>query len=60
MELDNKAIGKRVYRVRNAKKFSQWELTELVDVCTSHISNIERGKKSLGQPLLVGICNALN
>lgn len=60
MELDYRAIGRRIKKERKEQKITQQELAEKVDVCTSHISNIEQGKKPLSLPTLIAICNALN
>ena len=59
MELDYKAIGKRIKKVRIEQHITQRELAEMVDICTSHISNIELGKKPLSLPTFIAICNAL-
>lgn len=60
MELDYRAIGRRIKKARKEQQITQRELAEMVDVCTSHISNIEQGKKPLSLPTLIAICNALS
>ncbi|MDE7212735.1 MAG: helix-turn-helix transcriptional regulator [Lachnospiraceae bacterium] len=60
MEIDYKAIGVRVKRLRKEQKLSQEKLAELVDISVPHMSNIETGKTKLSMQVLVDISNALS
>lgn len=60
MNLDYKAIGKRIRENRLKKKLSQADLAEIIGVSTPHISNVERGKTKVSLPKLIAIANALD
>ena len=57
---DLKDLGKRIIEARKAKKISQIELAEMVDISTSHLSNIENGHSSFGVDILIKIIEALD
>lgn len=59
MELDYKAIGKRVRRYRKSKGLTQEKLADMVEVTSSHISNVENAKTQVSLPLIVNIANVL-
>ena len=60
MELDYKAIGKRIRNERVRKKISQMQLAELSDLSVNSISHIECGNTKFSLPSIVAIANALN
>ena len=60
MDLDYKAVGKRVREKRLAKKLTQSKLADEADVSPTHISNIERARTKVSLPVLVKIANALD
>ena len=59
MELDYRAIGIRIRRLRKTLGFTQQTLAELSNQEPSNISHIERGATKLSLPTLVNIANAL-
>ena len=60
MELDYKAIGKRIKVARIRADMSQEKLAEMCDISATHMSNIETGRTKLSLPVLVTVANALN
>jgi transcriptional regulator with XRE-family HTH domain len=59
MKIDNKQIGKRIAKRRNALNMTQAELAEKADLSTTFTGNIERGAKcSIGT--LMKLCAALD
>lgn len=60
MEIDYKAIGMRIRRLRKEKQLTQEKLAELSNQEPSNISHIERGATKLSLPTIVNIANALN
>ena len=59
MELDYKAIGKRIKIVRINADLTQEALSEKVDLSPSHMSNIETGTTKMSLTTVVNIANAL-
>ena len=59
MELDYKAIGIRIRRLRKAQGLTQQTLAEMSDQEPSNLSHIERGATKLSLPTIVSIANAL-
>lgn len=59
MELDYRAIGIRIRRIRMSQGLTQQTLAELSDREPSNISHIERGATKLSLPTIVNIANAL-
>lgn len=59
MEINYKEIGKRIRSARKARHMTQEELAELVGVNTTHISNIESGKKPFSFKIFVRLYTAL-
>ena len=60
MELDYKAIGKRVKIARIRADLTQEELSEKAGLSTTHMSNIEAGNSKLSLPMAVALANALS
>lgn len=60
MELDYKAIGKRIKIARIKADLTQERLSEIVNVSPSHMSNIETGTTRVSLTLIVAIANALS
>ncbi len=60
MELDYKAIGKRIKIARIKADLTQERLAEIVSVSPSHMSNIETGTTRVSLTLIVTIANALS
>ncbi len=58
MELDYKAIGKRVKIARIRADLTQEELSEKAGLSTTHMSNIETGNSKLSLPMAVALANA--
>lgn len=59
MELDYKAIGKRIKIARIQAELSQEALAEKADLSPTHMSNIENANTKLSLPMLISIANAL-
>lgn len=60
IEIDYKAIGVRIRRLRKEQRLTQEKLSEMADLEPSNVSHIERGATKLSLPTLVRIANALN
>ena len=60
MELDYKAIGRRIKIARINAGFTQERLSDLVDLSPSHMSNIETGTTRVSLTALVNLANALS
>ena len=59
MELDYKAIGKRVKIARIRAGLTQEALTEKAGLSVTHMSNIETGNSKMRLPMAVALANAL-
>lgn len=59
MELDYKAIGKRIKIARIKADLTQEKLSEMVGVSPTHMSNVETGSTRVSLTTIVGIANAL-
>lgn len=59
IELDYKALGKRIKEQRLKRHLTQEQLGEIVGVNTSNISHIERATTQVSLSSLVKIANAL-
>ena len=60
MELDYKAIGKRIKIARIKADLTQESLSALIDISPSHMSNIETGTTKVSLTTIVNIANALD
>lgn len=60
MELDYKAIGKRIKIARIKTDITQEQLAERIDISPTHISNIETGTTRVSLSTIVSIANALS
>lgn len=59
MELDYKAIGKRIKIARIHADMTQEQLSGVVDLSPSHMSNIETGTTRVSLTTIVNLANAL-
>jgi len=59
MDINYKALGKRIKLARIEKELTQEKLAELVGLSPTHMSNIESGTANVSLPSLVNIANAL-
>lgn len=59
MELDYKAIGKRIKIARIKADLTQEKLSEAVGVSPTHLSNIETGTTRVSLTTIISIANAL-
>ena len=59
MELDYKAIGKRIKIARIKADMKQEKLAEKSGLSPTHVSNVETGTTKASQPALVSLANAL-
>ena len=53
------SVGRRIAHARMDKGYSQARLAEKANISVSHLSNIERGRKSLSAEVLLKIAEAL-
>ena len=53
------SVGRRIAIARTEKGYSQATLAEKANISVSHLSNIERGRKSLSAEVLFKIAEAL-
>ena len=53
------SVGRRIAQARADKGYSQAMLAEKANISISHLSNIERGRKSLSAEVLLKISEAL-
>lgn len=60
MNIDYKAIGKRIREERKKQNLSQEQLAEKADLSTVHLSHIETANTKLSLPALISIANVLN
>lgn len=60
MEIDYKAIGKRIKITRIKKGITQEAVSDIIDITPAHMSNIETGKAKVSLPTLIEIYNALS
>ena len=60
MELDYKAIGKRIKIARIKADLTQERLAEMVEISPTHISNIETGTTRVSLSAIVSLANALS
>ena len=60
MELDYKAIGRRIKFARINAELTQEQLAEKVSLSVSHISNIETGTTKVSLGAIVRLANALS
>ena len=59
MEINYKALGKRIKLARIEREMTQERLAEMVDLSPTHMSNIESGTAKVSLPSLVNIADAL-
>ena len=57
--MDTTMIGKRIQEARLARKLTQAELAQMVNLVPKYLSNIECGAKSPSLETLIEIANAL-
>lgn len=60
MELDYKAIGKRIKIARIKADLTQERLAETVEISPTHLSNIETGTTRVSLTAIVNLANALS
>ena len=59
LEIDYKAIGKRIKAAREKKKLKQHNLAALAEIASTNLSHIERGVSKVSLPTLLKIANSL-
>ena len=60
MELDYKAIGKRIKIARIKADLTQERLAEMIEISPTHMSNIETGTNRVSLTAIVSLANALS
>ena len=56
---DFEPIGKRVRQARKAKRYTQAELAEIINMSAKNLSSLERGATGISIPTLMALCKAL-
>jgi len=60
IEINNKAIGKRIRKERKKFGLSQEKFAEMVGLSNYYIGQLERGERQMSLPTLVEIANCLH
>lgn len=60
MELDYKAIGKRIKIARIKVDLTQEKLAEMIELSPTHLSNIETGTTRVSLSTIISLANALS
>ena len=60
MDIDFKAIGKRIRIARIQADLTQEKLAAILDISVPHMSNIERGMTKVSLSRIISIANALS
>lgn len=60
MDMNRKALGKRLNRARKEHKITSENLSDVLDMSPVYIRQIESGKKITSLPAFVNICNIIN
>ncbi len=60
MAIDYNVIGERLKKARLAKKLTQEDLAEQVDISVAFLSRVERGSSHINLKRLNQICNLLD
>ncbi len=55
-----KLLGRNIAKARKAKKLSQNELSEMLDISREHLAKIETAKRGISIGLLFKLCTTLN
>lgn len=58
-ELNFEKIGQKLREVRISRNLTQEYIANMVDINTSHISNIENNRVKISLTTLVSVCNVL-
>ena len=59
--IDNKLkkLGQRIQKARKQKNLTQLQFAEILDISTSHLSDIETGRTNFGVDILMNITETL-
>ncbi len=57
--MDTKLIGKRIQAIRKMRGYTQEQFSQMVDLSTNYLSNVETGIKTPSLDTLIAIINAL-
>ncbi len=52
-------LGKNIHKARKAKKLSQNELAELLNISREHLAKLETAKRRISLKLLFTLCDVL-
>ncbi|MBE7042651.1 MAG: helix-turn-helix transcriptional regulator [Ruminococcaceae bacterium] len=52
-------IGKRIQQVRKAKRYTQEQLAEMINMSSQNLSQLERGITGVSVSFLIAICKVL-
>ena len=53
-------MGKRVQQARKAKRYTQAEVAEIINMSSKNLSQLERGMTGISLSTLISICKALD
>lgn len=53
-------MGKRVQQARKAKRYTQAELAEMINMSSKNVSQLERGMTGISVSTLISICKVLD
>lgn len=59
MNKKSKEVGNRIREIRKKKRLSQSQLSELLDISPSHMSDIENGKTNIGLDIFMDLTEIL-
>lgn len=60
MDIENSVFGKRIREMREYQKLSREKLSEMADISTQFLADIETGRKGMSAITLKKICDALH
>ena len=60
MDIDYGIIGERLKEARLARRMTQSELSEMLDISIAYLSRVERGSANINLKRLFQMCNILN
>ncbi len=57
---DYRIMGKRIQQARKANRYTQEKLSEIINMSSKNLSQLERGMTGISVPTLVSLCDTLN
>ena len=59
LPLDYKLMGERIKQARKIKRYTQAQISEIIDMSSKNFSQLERGETGISVPTLISLCRAL-